>query len=142
MVIAEARERTEEFPGKLTQKDNVLAEQLMTALQRQYAAMLAVVSIGCDRGIGKFVREYCIKHEIAFLEYRVKFEGENLPRWFFINGFRSRNPALVDIGDEFHVFVGPNRDGIVESIIPSAIDKVKKERVFVYPCPAELKSWI
>jgi hypothetical protein len=125
-VIVGARERNEK------PKDKQTIDELMETLIKQHSSRLHVLSVGCDKGIGKLVRDYCIKNKVVFVEVRMKFEGEDIPRAFFAHMFMARNNSLSAVGDEYWVFKGPNENGIVESIIPEAQKKVGESRVHVY----------
>lgn len=126
-VIVGARERQE-----LEKDKEVVTELLRNLLSQHSKTRLNVVSAGCDRGIGKLVRDNCMSSKITFLEARMKFEGEDIPRQFFIQAFLARNRALLDIGDEFHIFRGPNPNGIVEALILPAKEKVGESRVHTF----------
>jgi hypothetical protein len=130
VVIVGARERMQ-IDGQPLDKDKEAIESLIKKLAQQYGRSLNMISVGCDKGIGKIVRDFCIANSIIFVENRMKLEGKDIPRSFFVHVFQARNAALVALGDEFYVFKGPNENGIVEGIIPMAIDKVKEERVHV-----------
>jgi hypothetical protein len=132
VVIVGARERSNPADGSPLEKDIVAVEELVKKLSAQYGRRLNVISVGCDKGIGKIVRDFCIANGIIFVENRMKLEGKDIPRSFFVHVFQARNPALVALGDEFYVFKGPNENGIVEGIINLAIEKVKEERVHVF----------
>jgi len=125
-VIVGARERRE------TENDKQKVEDLIRQLVEKYSTRLQVLSVGCDKGIGKNVRDFCLKNRVTFAEVRVKFEGQDIPRMFFTHMFLARNNSLVAVGDEYYVFKGPNENGIVEAIIPMAIEKVGEVRVKVY----------
>lgn len=132
VVIVGARERMNQADESPWPQDKEQVEALIKKLAAQYGRSLNVVSVGCDKGIGKIVREFCIANSIIFVENRMKLEGKDIPRSFFVHVFQARNPALVALGDEFYVFKGPNENGIVEGIINLAIEKVKEERVHVF----------
>ncbi len=73
-----------------------------------------------------------MENKIIFAEVRVKFEGEEIPRAFFIQAFLGRNRTLQDLGDEFFIFRGPNVNGIIEALIEPAKQKVGESRVHIY----------
>jgi hypothetical protein len=126
VVIVGARERTE------TPEDKKKTEEILTALVAQHGTRLNVISVGCDKGIGKLVRDFCMGNKVRFAEVRVKFEGEEIPRGFFAHMFLARNESLLAVGDEFYIFKGPNSYGIVEEIIPRAQERVGQSRVKIY----------
>lgn len=123
IVIVGARERKE------NEEDRQTVEELLRNLTKQYGTRLYAVSVGCDKGVGKFVREFCMANRIIFAENRMKLEGENIPRNVFVQVFLARNAALLEMGDEFYIFKGPYESGIVEAIIKPAKAKVGEHRV-------------
>lgn len=126
IIIMGARERAE------AEHDKQEVESLIRRLSQQYGGSLHIISVGCDKGVGKFTRDFCMANGIIFAEPRMKLEGKNIPRAFFVHVFLARNAALLELGDEFYVFKGPNENGIVECIVPPAVRKVTDKRVFVY----------
>jgi hypothetical protein len=131
VVIVAARERMILMDGSPLEKDKIAVESLIKELSKRHGRNLNIISVGCDKGVGKAARDFCMANAIIFVECRMKLEGKDIPRSFFVHVFQARNPALVALGDEFYVFKGPNENGIVEGIIDLAIDKVKQERVHV-----------
>jgi hypothetical protein len=126
IVIVGARERRE------TEADKKQVEGIIGDLRKQHGTRLHVVSAGCDKGVGKIVREYCMSQKVIFGEVRMKLEGENIPRAFFAHMFLARNVSLLEVGDEHYVFKGPNENGIIEAIIEPAQKRVGDSRVKVY----------
>lgn len=126
VVIVGARERRE------TEEDKEQVGQLLQGLIKQYSSQLNVLSVGCDKGVGKLVREFCIQSKIVFAEVRIKFEGEDIKRQFFAHMFLARNKALLEVGDEYYVFKGPNPNGIIEALIDPARLRVGTGRVKVF----------
>lgn len=126
VVIVGARERKE------SEEDKTKATELIEQLLKAHATRLHVLSVGCDKGIGKVVREYCTQNKVIFVEVRIKFEGEDIPRHFFAHMFLSRNLPLLEVGDEFYIFKGPNPNGIIEALIEPAKLRVGESRVCVF----------
>jgi hypothetical protein len=127
VVIVGARERRD------SEEDKQAVEQLLQGLVEQHGTRLHVLSVGCDKGVGKVVREYCIKSKIIFVEVRIKFEGEDIPRGFFAHMFLARNLCLTAVGDEYYIYTGPNENGIIEALVEPAKSKVGATRVHVFP---------
>jgi hypothetical protein len=123
IVIVGARERRE------TEADKVKVEMIITDLKKEHGTRLHILSTGCDKGIGKLSRNFCLMNKIKFVEVRVKVEGEDISRVFFAHMFLARNTALLEVGDEYFIFKGPNENGIIESIIAPAQRRVGAERV-------------
>jgi hypothetical protein len=126
IVIVGARERRE------TEEDKKQVEGILEDLRKQQGTRLHIVSAGCDKGVGKLVREFCMASKITSVEVRMKLEGENIPRAFFAHMFLARNISLLEVGDEYYVFKGPNENGIIEAIIEPAQKRVGQSRVKVF----------
>lgn len=125
-VIAGARERIDD-------KDKSIVEKLIAELVRRYGPRRTnIISVGCDKGVGKFARDFCMEKKIIFVECRMKLEGEDIPRSFFKHVFQARNDSLLVLGDEFYIFKGPYESGIIEAMIKPARQKVTEKRVIVY----------
>lgn len=131
IIIIGARERAE------TEKDKNEVLNLIRDMMKRYGRRLNIISVGCDKGVGKFARDFCMENDVIFVENRMKLEGKDIPRTFFVHVFQSRNEALLALGDEFYVFKGPNENGIIEGIIPPAQKKVGESRVTVYEYEGE-----
>jgi hypothetical protein len=126
IVIVGARERPE------NDKDKQDVEALIRNLTKTFGRRLNIISVGCDKGVGRFAREFCMANDVIFVENRMKLEGKEIPRTFFVHVFQARNAAMLELGDEFYVFKGPNENGIIEGIIGPAQKKVGESRVFVH----------
>ncbi len=126
IVLVGARERRE------TDEDKKQVEEILVSLRKQHGSRLHIVSAGCDKGVGRIVRDFCMAQKITFVEVRMKLEGENIPRAFFAHMFLARNISLLEVGDEYYVFKGPNENGIIEAIIEPAQKRVGDTRVHVF----------
>jgi hypothetical protein len=128
VVVVGSRDR------KDSEKDKETVEELVQQLVKQHGTRLHIVSVGCDKGVGRYVRDYCMAKDIIFVESRMKLEGKAgaIPRSFFIQVFQARNPSLLELGDEFFIFKGPYDSGIVEALAPQAVKKVGLTRVKTY----------
>ncbi len=122
VVIVGARERKE------SDEDKKRVEELLKGLREQYKRQLQVISVGADKGVGKYVRDFCISNKIIFAEVRIKLEGEDIPRGFFAQMFMSRNMSLLDVADEYYIFTGPNQTGIIEAIIEPARRRMREKK--------------
>ncbi len=126
IVLVGARERKE------SDEDKKHVVQIISDLVKQHGKRLHILSAGCDKGIGRMVREFCMAEKITFVEVRVKLEGDDIPRSFFAHMFLARNCSLLEVGDEYFVFKGPNENGIIEAIIEPAQKRVGETRVNVF----------
>src|ERR1035441_4303751 len=91
---------------------------LIDELQRKYAD-LVIVSAGCDRGIGRFVKERCIKgkRDVGFIEYAV-YPWASMSSVRLAQVYIAKNATLVEVGEEFHVFVSAGREhGHIQDLV-------------------------
>ena len=98
---------------------------LIDSLQRKYAD-LVVVSAGCDRGIGRFVRERCIKgkRDVGFVEYAV-YPWASMSSVRLAQVYIAKNATLLEVGEEFHVFTVAGRE---HGHIQDLIERVKSAK--------------
>ena len=84
----------------------------------QQSAMLEqvrVCSIGTDSGIGAVVKASCTTFGVPFFEYKVQFQGGSQEE--YLSGYVARHAALLEVGDEFHIFVSGSRKSIIENLV-------------------------
>lgn len=110
VVIAGAWNRSEK-------DDAPLVNELMTALAQVYPR-LKVITGGCDRGIGKIVKNRCSpadkkeQPEFDWLECNIRIFYTNPTKSELAQIWASRNAFFVEVGEEFHIFMdGPHGQG-------------------------------
>ncbi|MDE2104533.1 MAG: hypothetical protein KGL39_45275 [Patescibacteria group bacterium] len=100
VVIVGSRERNVE-------EDRDKVAELLNELHGKYPS-LVVTSCGCDRGVGLWVKEFCMtranRDRFRFVEISAKMYGVGLVRTQKAQIFMARNSMLVEMGEEFHVF--------------------------------------
>lgn len=97
--------------------DEFIVDQLLDALRDVYAD-LVIGTGGCDRGIGKIVRQRVKFYEtgvatevasdkpkIEIVDFHFKTFVWDRPKAFFADVFDARNHALCHWGEEFHLFL-------------------------------------
>ena len=107
VVIVGARKRSEA-------EDEPLVNRLLDGLIKKYP-MLRIVSASCDRGVGKIVKSKCLPDNIGpkppaqfnFIEIHVRpyLVDSEFTAAEFADIFTARNAMLVELGEEFHLFV-------------------------------------
>ena len=99
--------------------------ELVDSLSHKYAD-LVIVSAGCDRGIGRFVRERCIKgkRDVGFVEYAV-YPWASMSSVRLAQVYIAKNATLVEVGEEFHVFVAAGRE---HGHIQDLVERVKSAK--------------
>jgi len=110
VVIIGARKRSE-------RDDEPLINKLVDDLISRYP-QLKIFSSGCDRGIGKIIKNKCLplgeknaRATFRFVELAVRIyllPGEELTKSEFAGIFMPRNAYLNEVGDEFHLFIDGN----------------------------------
>lgn len=108
-----------------TQEDKDYVLSLLDKIKSQYSD-LTIISGACKSGIGFFVRERCIRNksnpDFGFVEFDIK-PWTILSEARLAQVFMSRNPALVEIGEVFHILP---LSGKTTGHIPDLINRVKK----------------
>ena len=77
------------------------------------------VSIGCDMGIGKTVKDVCAERDLPFLELSCMFHqfGEAAGRGHaHIDAYLARNCSIYHLCQVFYLFVRDSRHGIIEHL--------------------------
>lgn len=131
VVIIGARDREE------STKDELKVQQILDDLRTTHGQRLDVISAGCDKGIGKYVKSHCERDpRIRFIEIRASFHGSDFKRMTFTQVFSARNAALKELGDEFHLFLDSSSNsgkGIIDALVTMSRTKVGDSRVTTYP---------
>lgn len=103
VVIVGPRER-------VSAEDEKMVAELLEQLKKKYGISMLVISTACDKGIGGYVKQLCLKNtkDFRFLEVTQRIYAD-LPRSRMFQIFISRNAWLAEVGDEFHVFVDSDK---------------------------------
>src|ERR1700733_11519417 len=114
---------------------NWAAEQVnkvLEGLRTKYSGLL-IVSSSCDKGVGMHVKGKCLKDKTAFqfVEIHARIFAD-IPRAKLAQIHQARNAALVELGEEFHVFVDADRRGTFEDLIERVERAGRKEVLRIY----------
>jgi hypothetical protein len=118
--------------------------ELLAMLKQKYSGLVVVTS-STDKGVGRIVRDRCLKDKTSFqfVDIHVRVFAQ-LPRTKLAQVFFARNAALDEIGEEFHVFVDTSRKGAFEDLIEkvkSTDDRLGQRRpLFEYLPQAQVKE--
>lgn len=122
VVIAGAR-------GRREQEDKPVINALLDNLRRKYSHLL-VITTACDRGIGKLVKNKCLPKQfggkpiIDFVEFSMRIYVEDMSANEFSTLFNSKNRTLVDVGEEFHLFMGYNEQrGVMGNLLQEVVKR-------------------
>ena len=115
VVVLGGRDRREK-------EDFKLVNQLLDELKKEYSQLL-IITAGCDRGVGKIINNRLMpkdkggQPEINYVEYSMRpTVHRDLPKHEMSCLFIARNATLVELGDEFHLFVEQRQMGIIEDL--------------------------
>lgn len=97
-------------------EDAELIDQMLVDLQARYPMGFCILSMGCDIGFGRMVKECCEKRSVGMMEAMVQFNS-HLPKHHFELLHLSRHAALIDVGQEFHIFVTRARISNIEDLV-------------------------
>jgi hypothetical protein len=106
--------------------------KVLDDLRAKYSGLL-IVSSSCDKGVGSHVKSKCLKDKtlFQFIEFHARIFAD-VPRAKMAQVHQARNAALVELGEEFHVFVDPDRRGTFEDLIERVERAGRKEVLRVY----------
>jgi hypothetical protein len=106
--------------------------KVLDDLHTKYSGLL-VVSSSCDKGVGSYVKGRCMKNktEFQFIEFHARIFAD-VPRAKLAQVHQARNAALEELGEEFHVFVDPDRRGTFEDLIERVERAGRREMLRVY----------
>lgn len=115
VVIVGSRDRKEK-------DDFTMVHGLLDSLKAKYPKLL-VVTTGCDRGVGKIIRNRLLPEdpnsppEIEFIEYSVRIYPMNdLAKSRMANIHISKNATFLELGEEFHIFEDARSRGPMEDL--------------------------
>lgn len=124
VVIAGSRHRgwQDGVPHNLQEgsvADLELVSQLLNQLCAVHGDQLLVLSVGCDTGFGRMVRTRCEQMGLPFAEVGMRI-SEKVPREQYVLLWLARHAALVDLGQEYHIFVVDSRFSHIEDLVTRA----------------------
>jgi hypothetical protein len=118
VVIMGERQRSELADFKLV-------NDLIDALKEKYP-LLWIVTASTDRGVGKLVINRLLKYcksaqdppEVTYTDFAVKIRSiGTLPKGDYSRQYYARNASLVDIGEEFHLFMDQDDHGYMLDLL-------------------------
>jgi hypothetical protein len=114
IVVVGARERDE-------QGDEDLVNSLLTFLHKCFGSALVIISTATDRGVGRYVKDRCLKEKekFKFIDVSTKIFGE-LPPARLAQVFKCRNAAIVELGSKFYIFDTAVGKGITDDLVVRA----------------------
>jgi len=106
---------------------------LLDEISDKYSGAVIVTS-STDKGVGSIVRTRCLKDKERFqlVDIHVRVFAQ-LPRAKLAQVFFARNAALAELGEEFHVFVDPNRKGAFEDLIEKLQAAEQQRPLYEHP---------
>lgn len=86
---------------------------------------LRIITKGCDRGVGKFIKnrltdiESRRPKEIDWTEVSLQHHlvGEDLPKMEFSSDYDALNSVLLELGDEFHILSEEKPRGVTMNLL-------------------------
>jgi hypothetical protein len=104
--------------------DIQLVGQLLDSLVVRYGDQLIIVTAGCDRGVGKLVKNRAMPQnkgaeqgEFAFIEVSTRIFIQDASKSTLAGIFIARNATLVELGEEFHLFLGRESKGAMQDLV-------------------------
>ncbi len=128
MAIIGDRKRQE------TETDAEVIRELIETEIPKAGPLPVFLSVGCDMGIGKIVKDTCREFSLPFCEASMIFHDFEaaLPRGGHVEAYLSRNLSIYNLCQMFHLFVRDSRQGIIENLVGLLADNPKEYAVIVY----------
>lgn len=98
-----------------SQADELFVRNMLDNFRKTYGEF-AIISIGCDITFGKMVQSTCEDAGVPFIEVRIK-RTKHVPKAIYEILHIARHGALMELGEEFHVFVTNKRISNVEDLV-------------------------
>jgi hypothetical protein len=119
MKVVLVGDRSRESPQDVT-----LVNSIMDYCKDKYPK-LRIVTKGCDRGVGKFVKNRLTDpltrrpREIDWMEVSLQHHliGEDIPKMEFSSDYDALNSVLVELGDEFHILSEERPRGVTMNLL-------------------------
>lgn len=124
VVIAGSRHRgwQEGVPHNLQEgsvADRELVAYLLQRLREEHGDQLLILSVGCDTGFGRLVRTLADERQLPFAEVGMRI-NDRVPREQYLLLWLARHAALVDLAQEYHIFVVDSRFSHIEDLVTRA----------------------
>lgn len=113
-----------------TEQDTDAVDELLTKSAVEYGDFI-VLSLGCDIGFGRMVLTACEDRKIPFVEVRIK-RTKKVPKEVYELLHIARHAALLELGEEFHLFVVGSRISNVEDFVQRLEINEDKRPYYVY----------
>ncbi len=110
-------------------KDQELVNKIIDRCKELYPK-LRVVTKGCDRGVGKFIKNRFTSktthrpQEVDWIEVWLQHHlvDEDIPKMEFSSDYDALNAVLVEIGDEFHILSEESPRGVTMNLLRRVLD--------------------
>ena len=105
-------------------QDSVLVNLIIDGVNLKYPK-LRIITKGCDRGVGKFIKNRLTNpetrrpKEIDWTEVSLQHHqvDEDLPKMEYSLDYDALNSVLVDLGDEFHILSEERPRGVTMNLL-------------------------
>lgn len=105
-------------------EDCKLVNLIIDALKLQYPK-LRIITKGCDRGVGKFIKNRLTDQEsrrpkeVDWTEVSLQHHlvDEDLPKMEFSSDYDALNSVLFELGDEFHILSEERPRGVIMNLL-------------------------
>jgi len=113
-----------------TEHDTKIVSELLTKIAVAHGDFV-VLSLGCDIGFGRMILTSCEDRKIPFVEVRIK-RTRKVPKDIYELLHIARHAALLELGEEFHLFIAGSRVSNLEDFVQRLQDGKGKQPYYVY----------
>ena len=125
VVVVGSREWTGEKAHEVIQK-------VLSDLRNKYSDLMVITS-STDKGVGRIVQGICLKDKTSYslTDYNVRVYA-SISRVKLAQYYNARNATLLEIGEEFHVFVDQSRKGWFEDLVERVNALERRRPLYLY----------
>ena len=113
-----------------TEADTKVVAELLMKSASDHGEFI-VLSLGCDIGFGRMILSSCEDRKIPFVEVRIK-RSRKVPKDIYELLHIARHAALLELGEEFHLFIAGSRISNLEDFVQRLEDGKDKRPYYVY----------
>jgi hypothetical protein len=97
-------------------EDGAMVRHMLQEFRQRYPQGFYLLTIGCDAGFGRMVKEACEAEKVGLMEAITQFNS-HMPKPHFELLHLARHAALLDVAQEFHIFVTRSRISNIEDLV-------------------------
>lgn len=111
-------------------EDREVFQAALLSFRARFPLGFCIMTQGGNMGFGRMVKDTCEAWNIPCVEVLLQFNSY-LPKSYYELHYLSRHAALLDLGQEFHIFVSKARVSNIEDLI-GRLRQIQRLPYYVY----------